>query len=112
MGTLHRLRTGLPMVATMRRPSVLAATDRYSSRPRLTRCGMRRSTSMAKRPNPEPSARGARYSRVRSSSSVGWATLDLWKVSPLGLASGRTDPPDVHVVWRRAAHEVDEAPVG
>ena len=37
---------GLASVTTRRRPSALAASDVYRSRPELSRWGMRRSTSM------------------------------------------------------------------
>ena len=65
IGTRQRVPFVLATVATRRRPSALAASDVYCSRPKLTRCGMRRSRSKAYNAVRAPSAVVARYSSVR-----------------------------------------------
>ena len=46
MGKRQRVLRGLASVTTRRRPSALAASEVYRSRPEVNRWGMRRSTSM------------------------------------------------------------------
>ena len=46
MGKRQSVLRGLASVTTRRRPSELAASDVYRSRPEVSRWGMRRSTSM------------------------------------------------------------------
>ena len=55
IGTLHKLAVGLATEATSRRPSALAASDVYFSRPKLTRRVCFRSTSRAHNQGPDPS---------------------------------------------------------
>ena len=61
-------------VATMRRPSALAASDVYLSMPRLNRCGTRPSTSRLWIHGPPPSWSPARYISVFAFSNTGCVT--------------------------------------
>src|SRR5260221_14745188 len=77
MGSLHNVPLGLASVATKRRPSALAASDEYLSVPKLTRRGVRFSTSRLYIHGPDPSASLATYISVRSSRKTGWLTTEL-----------------------------------
>ncbi len=72
---VQSVRVGLAAVVTSRRPSAEAPTVRYSSRPRVTRWGSRRSTSIEYSLE-DPSSSLAVYTTVRSSSSTGNPTFD------------------------------------
>ncbi len=76
MGKRQSVLFALASVATRRRPSALAASDVYRSRPKLTRRGWRWSRSMLYSHGPEPSASVARYSSVRGSKKTGWLTRE------------------------------------
>jgi hypothetical protein len=84
-GTRQRVPFGFASVATSRRPSLLAASDVYRSRPVLTRCGTPRSTSRLCSHGPEPSLSLARYMSVRGFNITGWLTRALWCVIRSGV---------------------------
>ena len=83
-GTLHKLTREFTTLTAKRRPSAAAARAVYCSRPELTRCEVRVSTSNAHNHGPAPFWSCATNRTVRSSIGVGYAISVLRRVSCSG----------------------------
>ena len=87
------------------------ASEVYRSRAAPTRCGTRRSTSMACSHGPEPSLSLARYMSVRRFNRTGWLTRALWYVMRSAGPPVDLMRQDVHAVWKCALDDEDEGAV-
>ena len=103
---------GLASVATRRRPSALAASDVYRSRPESAggECGARRPCYKATARNHQDRWRDTSASADPTGPDD--SRVPLCDVIRSGVPPGWTDAPDVQFVRERALDEVDECRVG
>ena len=108
----QRVLRGLASVATRRRPSALAASEVYRSRPALNRWGMRRSTSIAIEPRSGAIGIAGEVQQGAPINEDGVARRAHLRGDSFRGPPGRTDTPDIQFVREAALDEVNECAVG